>query len=136
MAKRYAIETVNLSKSFAIKKQEILVLSNINIRLKYGELAALCGPNGSGKTTLLKILATLILPTFGKAFVNGFDTAGNSKAVRKSIGFVDSESRSFYWRLNGYENLKFFAALYNLSNNIIEKRVKYLIDYFEKMKNI
>ncbi len=92
----------------------IEALRGIDLEVRRGEIFGLLGPNGAGKTTLLKILACLVLPTEGRALVNGIDVTREDDKVKRSIGFVTSDERSFYWRLTGRENLHFFAHLYGL----------------------
>ncbi len=94
--------------------EQVTALRNVSLEASQGEIFGLLGPNGAGKTTLLKILACLVLPTDGRAVVNGSDVAKDGRAVKRSIGFVTSDERSFYWRLTGRENLHFFARLYGL----------------------
>ncbi len=96
------------------RAKRIVGLDGVGLEVPAGEIFGILGPNGAGKTTLLKILACLILPTRGRAFVNGFDVARRNEPVKRSIGFVTSDERSFYWRLTGRENLHFFARLYGL----------------------
>ncbi len=110
------------------KKTKKMVLNNINLEVKKNELFCLVGPNGAGKTTLIKILCTLILPTQGNAFVNGYDIVKEEKRVRESIGLISSDERSFFWRLSGIENLKFFAALYNIPSKQAPKEVARVIE--------
>ncbi|MEA2040421.1 MAG: ATP-binding cassette domain-containing protein, partial [Thermodesulfobacteriota bacterium] len=99
-----AIECVDLNKAFGNRP----VLQDIHLSAKAGEILALVGPNGAGKTTLLKILASLIIPTEGRALVCGHDIIRDPIQAKKRIGFVPSEERSFYWRLSGRQNLRFF----------------------------
>jgi ABC-2 type transport system ATP-binding protein len=94
--------------------ERVTALAGLSLETRSGEIFGLLGPNGAGKTTFLKILAGLVLPTEGRAFVNGVDVARDDRAVKRSIGFVTSDERSFYWRLTGRENLDFFARLYGL----------------------
>jgi len=96
------------------RAERVTALSGLSLETRAGEIYGLLGPNGAGKTTLLKILAGLVLPTSGRAVVNGVDVARDDRAVKRSIGFVTSDERSFYWRLTGRENLDFFARLYDL----------------------
>lgn len=135
----YAIEALNLTKRFRqskgyrdllfhpLRRDEVTVLENVSIQVKRGELFGVLGPNGAGKTTLIKILCTLILPSSGTAFVNGHDINENGKAIRRSIGYVISEERSFYWRLTGRQNLKFFAELNNFTKSEADRRIKDLV---------
>jgi ABC-2 type transport system ATP-binding protein len=103
-------------------------LDGVSFEVGTGEIFGLLGPNGAGKTTLLKILAGLILPTTGTARVSGFDVAVDDRTVKRLIGFVTSDERSFYWRLTGRENLHFFARLYGLGPAAARRRAADLLD--------
>jgi ABC-2 type transport system ATP-binding protein len=139
----YCIETHDLTKRFPVikgyrdlllhpfRKKEITALSNVSIQIRKGELFGLLGPNGAGKTTLIKILCTLVLPTSGRAFVNGLDVTKNGKKIKGAIGYVVSDERSFYWRLTGKQNLKFFARLNNVSYQDSELKIKRLLELME-----
>ncbi len=147
----YAIETINLTKRFPqlkgyrefimhpLRRKEITALEKINIQVRKGELFGLLGPNGAGKTTLIKILSTLVLPTEGSAFVSGYDVTKDGKQIRMTIGYVISEERSFYWRLTGRQNLRFFAKLNNLPARQAEQRIGEVVeltgmeDYVDKV---
>lgn len=100
----------------------------MNLRIKEGEVLGLLGPNGAGKSTLIKILCTLIIPTEGEAYVNGYNVVKEGKQARSSIGFITTDERSFYWRLSGRENLQFFATLHNLSPSQVKSKVEELLD--------
>jgi ABC-2 type transport system ATP-binding protein len=114
-----AIQCVGLKKAFGNR----LALQDIHFSVNEGNIFALVGPNGAGKTTLLKILASLIVPTGGRALVCGHDVIRNPIQAKRMIGFVPSEERSFYWRLSGQQNLKFFASLYNIHGKERDRRV-------------
>lgn len=72
---------------------------------------AVTGANGAGKTTLLEILATLLVPSSGDVSVCGFDVRARALDVRRRIGYCPAGGSSFWPRLTGTENLKFFTAL-------------------------
>ncbi len=103
-------------------QNRITAVENVDLYVEEGELFGLLGPNGAGKTTLMKILSTLILPTSGTAVVNGYGIHQELQ-VKASIGMVTGEERSFYWRLTGRENLRFFAVLQNISPGEFSKRL-------------
>ena len=136
----YSIETRDLTKRFmlyrgfldAFKKsgnRDILTtLDKVNIKVREGEVFGLLGPNGAGKSTLIKILCTLILPSEGEAYINGYDVVREGQRARESLGFVTTDERSFYWRLSGRENLQFFATLYNLPQSVVRSRTEELLD--------
>ena len=89
-------------------------LDDVTLSVAAGEVFGLVGINGAGKTTLIKILSTMLLPCSGRALVGGLDVRTEAAAVRRLIGFVSSNERSFYWRLSARQNLRFFAVLYRV----------------------
>lgn len=113
------------------RAERVVALREVSFEAREGETFGLLGPNGAGKTTLLKILACLVLPSAGKATVNGADVARDDRAVRRSIGFATSDERSFYWRLTGRENLEFFASLYGLDVSLARRRTSELVETIE-----
>ena len=102
-------------------------LAGIDLDVERGEIVALLGPNGAGKSTLMRILATTVLPDGGSARVGGYDVVTQSLAARRSFGLALGDERSWYWRLNGRQNLEFFAALYGLSRREAHGRVAELL---------
>jgi len=113
-----AIQTKDITKRFARssgyrdllpfrKKRWVMAVEGVSIAIEEGEFFGLLGPNGAGKTTLIKMLCCLVLPTSGTARVLGHDVVKEESAVKKLVGLVSAEERSFYWRLSGRENLKF-----------------------------
>src|SRR6185295_15955158 len=81
--------------TFWRKPKPVVALDGVSMRLEKGELVAILGPNGAGKTTLLKILATLIVPTSGEAFVDGADVVKRSDEARAKLGYVLASSERF-----------------------------------------
>ncbi|MFH1849541.1 MAG: ABC transporter ATP-binding protein [archaeon] len=106
----------HFSLGFRLKK--FGALRNVSLSVRKGTIHGLLGLNGAGKSTLIKILATLILPTKGRCIILGRDVAKKANAVKQLIGFINSNERSFYYRLTGRQNLEFFAALYGTQNGI------------------
>lgn len=91
-----------------------LAVDSVSFSVAEGEIFGLIGANGAGKTTLIRMLSTMVLPTSGRAIVGGHDVTRDERAVRDIVGVVSSNERSFYWRLSGRENLRFFTALYQI----------------------
>ncbi len=90
-------------------------LNEIDLAVKQGETVVIFGPNGAGKTTLLKILSTVIKPTSGNVTINGLDLKKDADEIRRHIGVVSHHS-SLYGSLTAYENLEFYARLYDIKN--------------------
>jgi ABC-2 type transport system ATP-binding protein len=93
----------------------LTALDGVDLTVGEGEIVALLGPNGAGKSTLLRILATALLPDDGTCHVAGHDVAIEDAAVRRVIGFVSGDERSWYWRISGRQNLEFFAVLHGVA---------------------
>jgi ABC-type multidrug transport system ATPase subunit len=108
----------------------LTALKGISLNVGAGEAVALLGTNGAGKSTLLRILATLLLPTRGNAFVGGFDVAKDPAAVRRQLGYHAGSDLGFYARLSGKENLRFFGRLNHLPDSFLRSRIPYLADQF------
>lgn len=85
------------------------VIRKLDLSLGPGERVALWGPNGSGKTTVLRCIAGTLAPTRGEVLVGAYP-AGELEA-RRLVGASLSQERSFYLRLTGRANLRFFAQL-------------------------
>jgi ABC-2 type transport system ATP-binding protein len=119
------IETGHLTKIYDGKH---IAVNDVNLNVEKGTVYGFLGPNGAGKTTLIKILCTLLIPTSGRATINGMDLWRDAARIRASVGLVNGDERSFYWRLSGRENLEFFAALYNLQPKHARLHVAELLD--------
>ncbi|MDD5289344.1 MAG: ABC transporter ATP-binding protein, partial [Dehalococcoidales bacterium] len=109
-------------------KQWVTAVDDVSLDVEEGEFFGLLGANGAGKTTLIKMLCCLVLPNSGKAEILGHDILKKESEVKKLVGLVSSEERSFYWRLTGRENLEFFAALYHMSKQQGNKRIDELLE--------
>jgi len=108
------------------RRPPISALQDLTLTVRCSEVLGLLGTNGAGKTTLLKILATLVLPNAGQAAVHGWDVVRDADQVRRIVGLVTSEERSFYWQLTGLENLEFFAAFQGLAARATVARIEEL----------
>src|SRR3954467_15615138 len=102
---------------------EVTAARDVNLTCNAGEIYGLLGPNGAGKTTTLRCLATILTPTSGTATIAGHDLASDAAGVRKSIGFL-SASTGLYARLTPRETLRFFASLYGIVGEVLERRVE------------
>jgi len=117
------IETKNLTKKY----KELIAVDDLNLKVEEGEIFGLLGPNGAGKTTTLLMLTTLKQPTSGTAKVNKFDIIKQPDKVRKSIGIVFQDPSSDDI-LTGYENLKLHGWLYDMPDDLRERRIKEVLE--------
>ncbi|HMF94788.1 MAG TPA: ABC transporter ATP-binding protein [Vicinamibacterales bacterium] len=86
-------------------------LAGVSFTIHAGELFGFVGPDGGGKTTLFRILATVMLPTAGRAQVLGRDVVRDLWALRPRIGYMAGRF-SLYPDLSVLENLRFFASVF------------------------
>ncbi len=100
MEKQFAVQTRGLCKEF----DGITVVNRPEINVKPGEIYGILGENGAGKTTLLKLIAGLLKPTEGGAFVLGKNSWDERDTVLRNIGIL-IEVPTFYGHLTAAENL-------------------------------
>jgi ABC-2 type transport system ATP-binding protein len=98
-------------------------VEGLDLEVHEGEVFGFLGPNGAGKTTTIRMLACLIAPTRGRAWVNGHSVAAEPDAVRASVGIL-TESPGLYDRLSAERNLDIFARLYGLSEERRKAQIK------------
>ena len=117
----------DFSKRTFLKKESVKVLRDISFNLEKGDILGITGPNGAGKTTLFKIILDLIEPSSGKIDLD--------KSSSKYLAYINTNSRSFFWRLSARDNLIFHGKLLDLSLDDISESIESLSEKFE-MKNI
>ncbi|MCD4698088.1 MAG: ABC transporter ATP-binding protein [Bacteroidales bacterium] len=127
-----AIQIENLNKSYG----KVNALRDISFFVQKGELFGLIGPDGAGKTSLFRILASLLTPDSGKAFLEGFDVVKDYKEIRKIVGYMPGRF-SLYYDLSVEENLKFFATIFKTTieeNYDLIKDIYIQIEPFKKRR--
>ncbi|MCD4841754.1 MAG: ABC transporter ATP-binding protein [Methanosarcinales archaeon] len=115
------IEVQNVTKNFNGKT----ILNGINFHVQKGEIFGFLGPNGAGKTTTLRIILGILDPTSGEALVFGEDIGSNDE-LRRKVGIL-LENDGLYDGLSAYENLDYYAQLYNVSDR--DGKIKNLLDF-------
>lgn len=127
-----SIKVENVTKNFKGFK----AVDDISFEVNKGEIFAFLGPNGAGKSTTIKMLTTLLSPTSGSIFVNGYNTQTQKNEVRKSFGIV-FQDQSLDDQLTAYENMMIHAALYKVPKNMSKLRIDELLKFVDlhKKKN-
>ena len=103
------IETHDLTKRYG----DFYAIRGIELDLKEGDLFGFIGPNGAGKTTTMRIIATLLQPTWGEAYVGGNSIYTNPKEIRRLVGYMP-DFFGVYDDMKVIEYLEFFAAAYRI----------------------
>jgi len=118
------IETQTLRRDF----KKVRAIDSISVSIQPGELFGLVGPDGAGKTTLLRLLAGLLDISDGSAHVLSYDLKDHAEDIKPKIGYM-AQQFSLYEELSVYENLIFFADLFEVPNDLINTRVNRLLDF-------
>jgi daunorubicin resistance ABC transporter ATP-binding subunit len=122
---RPAIRTEELTKTFGAKR----VLSGLDLDVAAGAIFGLLGPNGAGKTTAVRILATLLRPDSGRAYVLGHDVISQAQRVRKVIGLT-GQYAAVDDLISARENLYMIGRLLGLRPRAARARSSQLLDAF------
>ncbi|GAU76284.1 ABC transporter [Fusibacter sp. 3D3] len=109
-------------KGLIKKYGEFTAVDDIALHIDEGEIVGLLGPNGAGKSTTISMIATLFKPDSGEILFEGKDIVKNPKVIQPFIGYVPQEI-ALYETLSGYENLKYFGALYGLNGKALKDQI-------------
>jgi ABC-2 type transport system ATP-binding protein len=104
-----AIRTTNLTKTFG----DNIAVDNFTLEVRKGELFGLVGPDGAGKTTIMRLLASVLRPTSGEAWVAGCSILKEEEEIKERIGYM-SQRFGLYEDLTVMENITFYADLYEV----------------------
>ncbi len=142
------IKVKNLSKTFKVKLKEkglkgslkslvkpkykiIKAVKDISFEVEKGEMIAFIGPNGAGKSTSIKMMTGILFPDKGSIDILGLDPSKDRKKLAYEIGCVFGQKEQLWTHLTPYDNFKFFGAIYDIPNSIVEKKIKELNELFE-----
>lgn len=117
MQTEYAITAKQLTKRFG----DFTAVDAISFEVSKGEIFGFLGANGAGKTTAMRMLCGLSKPSSGEATVAGFDVNTHPEHIKRNIGYM-SQKFSLYDDLTVFENIRFYAGIYGLSDKAIKER--------------
>ena len=117
------IKTENLTKKYG----DMFAINSIDLSLEQGDLFGFIGPNGAGKTTTMRIIATLLEPTWGEAYVCNHSIYNNPKDIRRLVGYMP-DFFGVYDDMKVIEYLEFFAAAYRIKGPARRKRCDEMLE--------
>ena len=117
------IKTVDLTKKYG----EMFAIQKIELDLEEGDLFGFIGPNGAGKTTTMRIIATLLNPTWGEAYVCGHSIYTKPKEIRRLVGYMP-DFFGVYDDMKVIEYLEFFAAAYRIKGPARRQRCEEMLE--------
>ncbi|OUC08868.1 hypothetical protein RY27_06405, partial [Litorilinea aerophila] len=116
------IEVRRLTRRFG----DQIAVNGVSFSVRRGEVFAFLGPNGSGKSTTIRMLCGILLPTSGEGHVLGFDIVRHSEQIKQHIGYM-SQRFALYEDLSVWENLEFYAGVYNVPRGQRRARLEELV---------
>ena len=117
-----SIEVNNLTKKFG----SFTAVDQISFKVEKGEIFGFLGANGAGKTTTIRMLCGILAPTSGDALVSGYSIMKEANKVKTRIGYM-SQRFSLYNDLTVEENINFFSGVYNLPEEKLKERKKWVL---------
>ena len=117
-----------LTKKFG----DLVAVDHMELEIPAGTVFGLLGPNGAGKSTTTRLLSTLLKPTEGTAVVNEFDILEQPVKVREITGVLPEEgNHTLYPAMTAYDNLEYYAKLYNVPEEEIPGRIEELLTFMD-----
>src|SRR5699024_10806593 len=114
----HIVEVKDLKKKYKDKE----AVKGVRFNVEKGEIFGFLGPNGAGKSTTINMLSTIIQPSGGEAFVNGYDNVKEKNKVRASIGLIFQEN-TLDEKLTANENLKLHSKFYGVQKDKREEHI-------------
>ena len=123
-----------IAKDLSKKYNEHLVVDNLNLAIKKGEIFGLLGPNGAGKSTVILMALGLTEPSSGSINVAGFNSTRQPLEVKRITGYLP-EKVGFYEDMSAKGNLTYTAELNNIPYREIPKKIDEVLEIVTLTKN-
>jgi ABC-2 type transport system ATP-binding protein len=121
-----AIRVDGLAKRFKGHGTAVQALKGVSFDVERGTIFCILGPNGAGKTTLLRILTTVMRPSSGTAWIEGFEIGRQNIQIRNLIGVV-AQDNYFDRYLSVWQNLSLHAEMHGMPRSVYEPRIRELL---------
>ena len=119
----------NLTKAYGNFK----AVDDITLTINDSEIFAFLGVNGAGKTTTLRMLAGVLVPTYGTINIHGYDLLKDPLSAKQITGYIPDRPY-LYSKLTAKEFLLFVSDIYNLGRNVALPRIDSLLEQFSLTK--
>jgi ABC-2 type transport system ATP-binding protein len=120
----FSIQTANLTKSF----ESQIVVKDLNLEVRTGEIFGLVGPDASGKTTTIRMLCGILPPDGGEAKVAGIDVRKEAEVLKEKVGYLPQRF-GLYGDLTVLENIRFYGDLYQVPRQKRKERTERLLRF-------
>lgn len=132
---RTRVKGEGLSASFRAlvrpRYREIEAVRNVDLTVARGEILAFIGPNGAGKSTFIKMLCGILHPTGGELSVLGMSPVKERRRLAMQIGTVFGQKSQLWLHLPALDSFTLLAAIYEIENAELKRRVAELTELFE-----
>lgn len=112
-------------------RKMVEAVKNVSFSVTEGERIAFIGPNGAGKSTTIKMLTGILYPTSGSMQVLGYDPTRERKQLAYKIGTVFGQRSQLLPNLPLTDSLEFFGVMYDMTPDMIQRRITQLTELFD-----
>ena len=123
------VQVENVFKSFG----DVNAVNGVSLDIEEGQFYSLLGPSGCGKSTTLRMIAGMLEPASGTAFIDGMDVRIHKQEIKSLIGYMTNNT-SLYDRLTVLETVKFFAELNQIKTSEYQERASNLFKQLDMEK--
>ena len=122
------MEVILRTKDLTKKYDNRIVVDNLNLEIRKGEIFGLLGPNGAGKSTTMNMICNIVRPTLGSVEFLGKDMKKNSRELLRRLGFIPQDL-AIHNKLKAWENVELFTSLYGIKGAELKKVIDESLDY-------
>lgn len=122
------MEVILKTKDLTKKYDDRIVVDNLNLEIRKGEVFGLLGPNGAGKSTTMNMICNIVKPTLGSVEFMGEELKSNSGELMKHLGFIPQDL-AIHNKLKAWENVELFTSLYGIKGKELKKAIDESLDY-------
>ena len=125
------LKSEKFSDFFFPKYREFKAVEKLNLSIQPGEKVAFLGPNGAGKSTTIKMFCGILSSSSGELEVCGLNPLTKREKLSHKIGAVFGQTSKLYYHLTPIDTYKLLGKMYDIPNDILRKRLDFLIQSFE-----